>query len=86
MKNINQKNGYAEFDALQYVSDKPMPRVGDELTVTFNGIGRVVVTGYFVEFGFLGLLVRPSDPPEWYIKQNGRDGICHIFPSETKEL
>ena len=86
MKNINIKEGYAEFDSLQYVSDKPLPKVDDELTVTFNGINKVIVTGYFVEYGFIGLLCRPIDPPQWYIKQNGRDASCHIFPSETKEL
>ena len=41
---------------------------------------------YFVEHGFIGLIVKPNDPPAWYIKQNGADAVCHVFPAETEEL
>jgi hypothetical protein len=25
-------------------------------------------------------------PPDWYIKQNGTDEPCHVFPAECLEL
>lgn len=86
MKNISLETGYAEFKELQYVSDKPMPKVGDAITVEINGIGKGTVTGFFVEHGFIGLMVKPHNPPEWYLKQNGGNVSGHVFPAETKEL
>ena len=32
------------------------------------------------------MIVQPEDPPAWYIKQNGADEPCHVFPSECEEL
>jgi len=51
-----------------------------------NGIGRSKVLKYFVEHGFIGLLVQPIDPPAWYIKQNGANEPCHVYTPETKQL
>jgi len=84
MDNSTQK--YVEFDKLQWVCNKPLPRVGTEVNVTINGIGRSVVEKYFVEHGFIGLIVQPQNPPTWYIKQNGADKPCHVFPAEVTEL
>lgn len=79
-------NSYTEFDELKWVSKEPIPPVGDFVNVTINGIGLSRVEKYFVEYGFIGLIVKPFDPPAWYIKQNGADAICHVYPAETKEL
>tara|TARA_E500000178_G_C16329479_1_gene448344 strand:- start:147 stop:425 length:279 start_codon:yes stop_codon:yes gene_type:complete len=79
-------NSYTEFEELQWSSDKPIPKVGTEINVPMNGIGRSKILKYFVEHGFIGMLVQPFDPPSWYIKQNGADEPCHVFPPETKEL
>jgi len=84
MSDSTQK--YTEYDKLAWVSKKQIPNIGDEVNVKINGIGRSVVKKYFVEHGFIGLIVKPHDPPSWYIKQNGADGICHVFPAETEEL
>ena len=86
-KHISRPTGsYTEFEKLQWVCDKPIPAVGSEVEVKINGIGRSIVLKYFVEHGFIGLLVQPQDPPAWYIKQNGADAPCHVFPAEVAEL
>ena len=79
-------SSYTEFEELQWSSDKPLPKVGDEVYVCMNSIGRSKVLKYFVEHGFIGLLVQPLNPPTWYIKQNGADEPCHVYPPETLEL
>ena len=86
-KSISRPKGtYTEFESLQWVANKPLPAVGSEVTVKINGIGRSIVKKYFVEHGFIGLLVQPLSPPDWYIKQNGADEPCHVFPAECLEL
>ena len=77
---------YTEFEKLQWVSTKAIPSVGSEVNVKINGIGRSVVQKYFVEHGFIGLLVQPQEPPAWYVKQNGADEPCHVYPAECAEL
>ena len=87
-------NSYTEFEKLEWVSDQPFPAVGSEVTVKINGIGRSTVLKYFVEYGFIGLLVQPIDPPAWYRNQNESktDSAlydwepCHVFPAECEEL
>ena len=76
---------YTEFERLQWVCNKPVPAVGSEVCVKINGIGRAIVQKYFVEHGFVGLIVQPLSPPDWYVKQNG-DDPCHVFPAECLEL
>lgn len=49
----------------------PPPALGSFVHVLINGIGRACVVGYYIEHGFLGLLVAPVKPPAWYRKQNG---------------
>ncbi len=79
-------NSYTEFEKLAWASDQTIPAVGSEVDVKINGIGRSKILKYFVEYGFIGLVVQPFDPPAWYVKQNGADEPCHVFPSETAEL
>jgi len=86
-KHISRPTGsYTEFEKLQWVTNKPIPAVGSEVEVKINGIGRSTVLKYFVEHGFIGLVVQPQNPPTWYIKQNGADEPCHVFPAECLEL
>jgi len=44
------------------------PEVGDIVEVRINSIGLARVIGYFVQDGYLGWLVKPCDPPDWYIR------------------
>ena len=70
----------------QWISRRGVPAVGEIVTVKINSIGRSIVEKYFVEHGFLGLLVKPLNPPSWYVRQNGADESCHVFPAEVEEL
>lgn len=58
------------------------PVAGEIANVNGNGIGPAKVVGYFVEGGWLGLLVKPFNPPEWFVRQNGYDARCHVFGAE----
>ena len=94
-KQIKQPvKSYTEFEKLTWVCDKLIPKVGEEVNVKVNGIGRSIVNKYFVEHGFIGLLVQPLNPPDWYRKQNASKtdsalydwDECHVFPAECTEL
>ena len=94
-KSISRPKGtYTEFEQLQLVSNKPLPSVGSEVNVAINGIGRSKVLKYFVEHGFIGLVVQPINPPDWYKNQNKSTldsalydwDACHVFPAEVTEL
>ena len=85
---------YTEFNKIAWVSNKPIPLVGSEVNVKINGIGHSVVKKYFVEHGFIGLIVQPTNPPTWYKNQNPskKDSdlydwdACHVYPAECTEL
>lgn len=77
---------YTEFEKLAWVSTKAIPKIGTKLNVKINGIGESIVKKYFVEYGFIGMLVTPLNPPTWYIKQNGEGADCHVYPAEVEEL
>lgn len=63
-----------------------VPLIGTVVNVRMNRIRAARVVGYFTEQGFLGLLVKPLAPPEWFVKQNGRFSECHVFGSEIEPL
>lgn len=63
---------------------EPPPAIGDEIVVTINRCGPAVVTGYFVEDGWLGLKCRLHNPPEWHVKQNKGDPNGHVFGPEWR--
>lgn len=61
--------------------DPPAP--GATVVSTISGLGEGVVTGYFVEHTFLGLIVRLSDDrPEWHVEQKKGDPVVHLFGPE----
>ncbi len=63
-----------------------VPAIGDSVNVRINRLRASRVVGYFVEHGFLGLLVKPLAPPEWFVKQNGRFCEAHVFGTEVDPL
>ena len=56
------------------------------VNVTMNGFGPSTVEGYFVEYGFLGVHVRPDTRPDWHRQQNPRRHVICAFGLEVKEL
>ena len=64
-------------------ADKP-PEIGQCIDIKMNSIGAAKVDGYFVEDGWLGLITKPVNPPEWFIKQNGYDATAYVFGAEVK--
>lgn len=65
---------------------EPPPHIGDDVMVTMNLIGRSRVLGFFVEHGYLGVLVQPYNPPAWYVRQNGATTPGHVFGIEQRPI
>ena len=95
---IQQFNVLPAFEQAVYKDGKPQksdsglpmwsgarvpPGVNDVVQIKMNGIGAARVIGYFVMAGWLGLLVKPYDPPQWYVDQNGYDATGHVFGAEV---
>lgn len=51
---------------------EPVPAIGDEVHIRVNSIGPAKVVGYGSQDGYLGVMVYPLDPPQWWIDQNGQ--------------
>lgn len=72
--------------AIKWGGVEPPPPIGTEITVNFNGLGPATVKGYFVEVGWLGLLVRLRKPPAWWAQQNPTRPLAHVFGPEFMVL
>lgn len=62
-----------------------VPEVGETVTVSMNNLGKGRVLGFFVEAGWVGVIVRLFDPPEWHVRQNGAAEIAGVFGCEIKK-
>jgi hypothetical protein len=71
-------------DAVKWSHAEPPPPIGARIVVTMNKCGPAVVTGYFVEDGWLGLRCDLTDPPEWHVKQNKGNPAGCVFGPEFK--
>jgi hypothetical protein len=64
---------------------REIPPVGSEVFVHMNGFGAATVVVHQVEAGWLGLIVRFHQPPDWYLRQNhGADKPGLIFGAEIR--
>jgi len=71
----------------KWSGDADPPAIGTRIKVTMNRLGFGTVTGYFVEYGWLGVRVRFERPPRWWVKQNHPDRPDgHIFGVEFKSM
>ena len=63
------------------------PAVGSRVTLSINALGAGTVTGYAVEGGYLGVMVRVDDEtrPDWHRKQNPENQPSLAFGAELKE-
>lgn len=69
-----------------------LPLKGERIYMSINAIGYGEVTGYFESEGWLGLMVKPEDPPDWWKKQNAKvrdatvhHGLCCVFGLEIRQ-
>jgi hypothetical protein len=60
------------------------PAIGARVRVGVNGLGFGVVTGYYVEEGFLGVTVMLESPPAH--REGLRSKPCHTFGAELRDL
>jgi hypothetical protein len=78
-------NGLDNRDNTKWSGKEPPPPIGTEVVVTmWNPTGLGVVTGYFTEGGWLGLLVSMYTAPEWFTKRNPHNMKAHVFGPEWR--
>ena len=73
--------GYADAP-FRWSNTKPVPDIGDAVKANINGLGTGVVTGYFTLHGYVGILVRLDNPPDWYVKQNEGNKPGELYGAE----
>lgn len=74
-------------DLPKWSGSEPVPAIGDDVVIRFNRIGPGKVVGYGVESGYLGLMVYPLEPPQWWVEQNGNpspDNASLTFGAEVR--
>ena len=60
----------------------PIPKIGEQVHINFNGLGNGKVIGYFLSEGHVGLIVQLFNQPEWHRRQNGSAAIATVFGAE----
>jgi hypothetical protein len=50
---------------LQY-SGVRIPQLGERVAILINELGAGAVVGYYQEYGWLGLIIRLDQAPEWH--------------------
>jgi hypothetical protein len=73
-----------ESDPFKWSNKNSPPAIGSKVFSNMNRLGEGVVEGYFVEHGWLGVLVKLDNPPDWYVKQNKGNPLAHLFGTELK--
>ena len=66
----------------------PIPPISTIVQVTFNGLGKGIVQGYFIEHGFVGLhlLADPGTRPAWHKEQNPDKNFYLVFGNEIRPV
>lgn len=54
---------------MKWSGKKELPAIGAKVKVTMNSLGPAEVVGYYESHGYLGLMVKFENPPEWYRRQ-----------------
>ena len=76
MKGFDQ---FPEIDGVEVKwSGDFVPKIDDTVFCRVNGIGPGKVLGYYIEHKWVGLIVMPNNPPEWYLNQNGPNTPCGL--------
>ncbi len=80
----------AEGLRMWWSGKKELPKIGDTVKVTMNGIGPAVVKGFFVEWGggdswYVGVMALPKKPPKYYRENVQEDKKNPNKPAWMKE-
>jgi len=66
---------------LKWSAKFPLPKIGDHIRITMNGIGEAEVVGFFKEGGFVGVMTRALNPPKWLKDQREKEQKSSSFDS-----
>jgi hypothetical protein len=58
---------------LRWSAHFPLPSIGARIFITMNSIGWANVEGYFREEGFVGVMTKAENPPQWLREQRLRE-------------
>ena len=64
-----------------------IPELGDRVNITMNRLGHGTVTHYFYEHGYLGVMVKLENDPDWHDKQASgtwHHGYAMVFGREIE--
>ena len=65
-------------------SGKTIPEIGDTITAKINNLGKCYVLGYLLQDEWISIIAKPLNPPEWFIKQNGKSALVTLFGAEIE--
>jgi len=69
-----------EADPFKWSGRDDPPAIGDKVRAYMNDLGHGTVIGYFVEYGWFGVLVQLEKNPLWRRKQcGGKNPPAHLF-------
>ena len=63
---------------------RTIPKIGDTITAKVNNLGKCYVLGYLLQDEWISIIVKPLNPPEWFINQNGKSALATLFWAEIK--
>ena len=71
-----------------------VPKVGERIEVTMNGLGFGTVVGYFISSSgpniYLGVAVKLENPPKWFTDQIKRnkyeDSLARVYGAEVRRV
>jgi len=69
-------------DAIKWSGKLPPPAIGEHVVIKMNRFGGATVTGYFIEHGWLGIVCRLDQQPEWHRKQGGDRNRALFFGND----
>lgn len=67
-------------------NDDTPPAVNERIELRINCLGKAVVQGYVVIYGYLGVMVKLEDPPAWFVRQNNGNVPCVAYGAEIQRL
>ncbi len=72
----------ASDNKVKWSSTLPVPAIGERVALNTEWVGGVI-TGYFIEYGWLGFYFKPETKPAWWVRQQQKGGrsteVCMGF-------